>query len=141
MKINKTWRLPPPEENDEGLEWYPVVRVGRVIPFGYRQDEKDKDILLPIKEELELLEKGKKLLRQYSYREVANWLSAESGRPISHVGLMKRVKLEQRRKTEAATQRYLAERYKKALQKAKKLEEERFGGIRRETENFSSSQA
>ena len=35
---------------------------------------------------------------------------------------MKRIRLEQKRKTNASTQRYLAERYKEALQKAEKLE-------------------
>ena len=40
-------------------EWYPVVRVGRHVPFGYKQDENDEDLLIPIPEELELLEKAK----------------------------------------------------------------------------------
>jgi hypothetical protein len=38
------------------------------------------------------------------------------------VGLFKRLKLEHKRKSEAATQRYLAERYKAALEKAERLE-------------------
>ena len=37
-------------------EWYPVVSR-RHVPFGYKQDEEDPDLLLPIPEELELLEK------------------------------------------------------------------------------------
>ena len=122
MKTNRNWTLPKPEETEDGYNWKPVVRVGRTIPFGYRQSEDDKDILLPIVEELELLEKAKKFIRQYSYRQVANWLSTQSGRNISHVGLMKRIRIEQKRKTEASTQRYLAQRYKEALQKAQDLE-------------------
>tara|TARA_X000001382_G_scaffold68049_1_gene47246 strand:- start:169 stop:594 length:426 start_codon:yes stop_codon:yes gene_type:complete len=141
MKINRQWKLPPPEESEDSLEWYPVVRVGRIVPFGYEQDPNDKDVLLPIQEELELLERGKRFIKQYSYRDVANWLSTESGRYISHVGLMKRVKLEQKRKTEASTQRYLAKRYKEALEKAEKLERERFGGVKRGDSNLSPSQA
>jgi hypothetical protein len=43
------------------------------------------------------------------------------------VGLIKRVKIEQKRKKAAANQRYFAERYKKALEKAEKLENERVG--------------
>ncbi len=35
---------------------------------------------------------------------------------------MKRIRIEQKRKTEASTQRYLAQRYKEALQKAENLE-------------------
>ena len=122
MRTTKNWKLPVPEETEDGFDWKPVVRVGRVIPFGYKQDPEDKDVLLPIVEELNLLEKAKKYLRQYSYRDVANWLSEQSGRYISYVGLRHRVKLEEKRKREASNKRYLAERYKEALQKAEKLE-------------------
>lgn len=134
-KINKVWTLPAPRP-DEKFEWRKVVRVGRLVPFGYRQDPDDCDILLPIPEELDLLEEGKKYLKQYSYRDVAAWLSEQSGRYISHVGLMKRVQIERKRQREAANQRQLAEKYKKALKKAKKLEEERLGG--KETRAYSA---
>jgi len=127
MRTTKDWKLPVPEETDDGFDWQPVVRVGRVIPFGYEQDPKDKDILLPIVEQLNLLEKAKKYLKQYSYRDVANWLSEQSGRYISYVGLRHRVKLEQKRKREASNQRYLAQRYKEALEKAEKIEASAFG--------------
>ena len=127
MKTNKTWKLPKPVAVDGEYEWQPVVRVGTHVPFGYRQDPDDCDILLPIPEELELFEKAKKFIKQYSYREVAAWLSTQSGKYISHVGLYKRVKIEQQRKNEASTQRYLAQRYKEALQKAEKLETQRLG--------------
>ena len=127
MKTDKDWKLPMPEETDEGFNWHPVVRIGRTVPFGYEQAPTALDILQPVVEELELLERAKKYLKQYSYRDVANWLSEQSGRYISHVGLMKRVKLEQKRKRQASNQRYLAERYKEALQKAERLEE-RIGG-------------
>lgn len=127
MKINKTWKLPKPTETENGYDWTPVVRIGRVIPFGYKQSEEDRDILVPIPDELELLEQAKKYLKQYSYREVAAWLSQTSGKYLSHVGLYKRIKLEQKRKTEAATQRYYAERYKRAAEKAEKLEAQRIG--------------
>jgi len=123
MKTRKTWRLPAPETVDGNEVWYPLVRVGRTIPFGYEEDPNDPEILLPIQDELELYEQAKKFLKQYSYRDVANWLSNESGRYMSHVGLYKRVKLEEKYKREASNQRYLAERYKKALEKAEKLEE------------------
>ena len=127
MRTNKTWTLPKPEVIGGEYVWKPVVRVGRHVPFGYRQDPDDCDILLPIPEELELFEKAKEFLKYYSYREVSAWLSTQSGRYISHVGLYKRVKIEQQRKNEASTQRYLAKRYKEALQKAEKLETQRLG--------------
>ena len=127
MKTNRTWKLPKPVAVDGEYEWQPVVRVGTHVPFGYRQDPDDCDILLPIPEELELFEKAKKFIIQYSFREVSAWLSTQSGKYISHVGLYKRVKIEQQRKNEASTQRYLAKRYKEALQKAEKLETQRLG--------------
>jgi hypothetical protein len=139
MKTNKTWKLPKPIEVDGEYEWQPIVRVGTHVPFGYRQDPDDCDILLPIPEELELFEKAKKFIKQYSYREVSAWLSTQSGKYISHVGLYKRVKIEQQRKNEASTQRYLAQRYKEALQKAEKLETQRLGY--RERVNFSPTEA
>ena len=109
------------------------------MPFGYRQDPEDDDILLPIPEELEALEEAKKYLKQYSYRDVANWLSEKSARYISHVGLMKRVKLERKRKAEASTQRYYAERYKEAAAKAETLERNRIGA--RASTSTSESEA
>jgi len=112
MRTTKDWKLPVPEETEDGFDWQPVVRVGRTVPFGYEQDPEDKDILLPIVEELNLLEKAKKYLKQYSYRDVSNWLSEQSG---------------QKRKREASNQRYLAQRYKEALEKAEKIEATRFG--------------
>lgn len=123
----KTWKLPKPEKVDGEWEWETIVRVGRFIPFGYRQDTDDCDILQPIPEELELFEQAKKHLKQYSYREVAAWLSETSGRYLSHVGLYKRVKLEHKRKKEASVQRFYAERYKEAAEKAEKLEGQRLG--------------
>jgi hypothetical protein len=126
-KIKTEWKLPKPVDNGDHYEWKPVVRVGKVIPFGYGEDPNDKDILLPIPKELELLEQAKKHLKRYSYRAVAAWLSEQSGRVISHVGLFKRVRLEHKRKTEAANQRYLSQRYKEALEKAERLEG-RIGG-------------
>ena len=72
-KVQKTWRLPRPDYIDGKKTWYPVVRVGRVVPFGYKQDPNDDDVLLPIPSELELYEQAKKHLKKYSYRDVANW--------------------------------------------------------------------
>ena len=67
------WTLPKPEMDVK--EWSRIPRVARTIPFGYEEDPEDSDFLLPIKEELDALEMAKKHLKQYSYREVATWLS------------------------------------------------------------------
>lgn len=127
MSLIELTELPGPDKNSE-VRWHPLVRVGRVIPFGYKQDPDDPDIILPIESELELLQIAKKHLKQYASRDVAAWLSAQSGRSISHVGLLKRVKIEKNRKRSATIYRQLAERYEKALKKAEELEKARVGG-------------
>ena len=135
----KTWQLPKPQKVNGNYEWVPVVRIGRTIPFGYRQDPEDCDILLPIPEELELFEQAKTHLKKYSYRQVAAWLSTTSGRNISHVGLFKRIKLEQKRKNAARIQDFYAQRYREAAEKAEKLEKERIGARRDVSGDESSS--
>ena len=127
MRTTKAWTLPKPEETEEGYNWKPVVRVGRTIPFGYKQDEEDKDILLPISTELELLEKAKKFIKQYSYRQVADWLTTQTGRYISHVGLRKRVANERQRKNQIRSLRKWAEYAEKAITKTKEIETQRTG--------------
>ena len=127
MRVDRTWKLPRPVKEGGEYNWKTVVRVGRHIPFGYRQDPEDCDILLPIPIELELIEKAKKHVKKYSYREVAAWSSTQSGRPISHVGLFKRLKIERKRKAAASNQRYIAQRYKEAYKKAQRYEGRQLG--------------
>ena len=67
------------------------TRKTSTIPFGYKLDETDKKTLLPISEELEAYRKAKTYLQSCSYREVATWLSATTGRKISAQGLRKKV--------------------------------------------------
>lgn len=122
---DQSWRIP--KRGAKG-EWYPIIRVGRHVPFGYEQDPDDPDLLLPIPSELEMLETAKKYLAEYSLRMVARWLTEESGRYISHVGLNKRVSIESKRRAAASTYRDYARRYKEASEKAYKLDEERLGG-------------
>jgi len=119
------WQVPLRGENGE---WYPIIRVGRHVPFGYKQDEEDPDLLIPIPEELELLEKAKLFLQEYSLRQVARWLSQQSGRYISHVGLDKRVRIEEKRRRASSSYRKYAKKYKEASRKAEKIEKERLGG-------------
>lgn len=121
------FKLPQPTDIKDEEEWVPVPRIARTIPFGYEADEDDPDILIPVPKELDLLETARKHVKQYSYREVANWLSANSGRYISHVGLRKRLAHERQRKNQAASLRKWAEYAETAIAKAKAIEEERTG--------------
>ena len=121
------WKLPQPTDIKEENEWIPIPRIARTVPFGYKQDDEDPDILQPIQIELDLLEKARSHVNQYSYREVANWLSTNSDRYISHVGLRKRLQNERQRKNKVASIRKWAEYAETAIAKAKALEEERTG--------------
>ena len=121
------WELPRPIKGKE-KEWHVVARVSnRQIPFGYRVHPDNDRLLDPIPEELEALEVAKRHLKQYSYREVAIWLSKTTGRYISHMGLHKRIKIEQKRKKSATIKRKLARRLEETLSQIKKLEEDCIG--------------
>tara|TARA_R100000231_G_scaffold25124_1_gene23075 strand:- start:639 stop:1058 length:420 start_codon:yes stop_codon:yes gene_type:complete len=124
------WKLPQPTDIKEENEWLPVPRIARTVPFGYEVDPEDEDLLLPIKEELDYLEKAKMYLRQYSLREVAAWLSKNTGRYISHLGLQKRIKHERQRKDKARSLRKWAEYAEKAIKKAEEIETSRVGAKR-----------
>jgi hypothetical protein len=121
------WKLPQPTDIKDENEWVQIPRIARTVPFGYKQNEDDPDILDPIPTELDLLEKARQHVNQYSYREVANWLSTNSGRYISHVGLRKRLSNERQRKNKAASLRKWADYAQKAIAKAQEIEEARTG--------------
>jgi|TARA_R110000868_G_scaffold150251_2_gene373327 hypothetical protein len=120
-----SWKLPQPLDVKEDGEWIPLPRIARTIPFGYELDEDDDKVLLPIETELNTLAEAKKHLKKYSYREVSNWLSTRTGRYISHVGLMKRVRNERKRKNKANSLRKWAAYVEETLAKAEELENER----------------
>ena len=123
------WKLPQPTDvkDEEGKEWSKIPRISRIIPFGYEKDIEDPDVLNPIPLELEAIEMARKYVKQYSFRQVANWLTQKTGREISHVGLRKRLMHEQQRKNQARTLRKWSEYAQKAIEKAKAIEEERLG--------------
>ena len=87
---------------------YPFLRrKGRTIPFGYRIYDDDPQLLEPVVEELEALDKAEKLIKQgCSYRDTVTWLVQVTGRSLSHVGLYKRLKNKRalRRRAVAAAQ-------------------------------------
>ena len=123
------WKLPQPTDlkDEEQKEWIQIPRIARTIPFGYRINEEDSELLDPIPYELEAIELARKYVNQYSYRQVANWLTKKTGRDISHTGLRKRLIHERHRKNKARTLRKWSEYAEKAIQKAKEIEEGRVG--------------
>jgi len=123
------WKLPQPTDlkDEEQKEWVQIPRIARIVPFGYKINEEDQDLLDPIPYELEAIELARKYTKQYSYREIANWLTKKTGRDISHVGLRKKLMHEQQRKNKARTLRKWSEYAQKAIEKAKAIEEKTTG--------------
>ena len=124
-----SWKLPQPTDlkDEEQKEWVQIPRIARIVPFGYKLNEEVQDLLDPIPYELEAIELARKYTKQYSYREIANWLTKKTGREISHVGLRKRLMHEQQRKNKARTLRKWSEYAQKAIEKAKAIEKSRIG--------------
>tara|TARA_A100001515_G_scaffold108379_1_gene89203 strand:+ start:1755 stop:2162 length:408 start_codon:yes stop_codon:yes gene_type:complete len=131
MRSAGKWKLPQPTDIKEDNEWISIPRIARSIPFGYEIDKEDSAILNPIPQQLDLLEKARQHIKQYSFRQVANWLTKNTGREISHVGLRKRLLHEKQRKNKIKSISIWAEYAKKAIQKAEELATQRTGAKRK----------
>jgi len=123
------WKLPQPTDlkDEDETEWIQIPRIARTIPFGYKVNDNDAELLDPVPYELEAIELARKHIKQYSFRQVANWITTKTGREISHVGLRKRLMHEKQRKDKARTLKRWSEYAEKAIQKAKEIEEGRVG--------------
>ena len=108
-------------------KWVAIPRISRVIPFGYEVDPNNPNTLLPVPIELEALEAAKKHIKRFSYRDVANWITAVTGRSISHMGLKKRLDIERNRRTKARVIKSWANRLEEAKARAETFEHGRLG--------------
>jgi len=124
------FKMPDPVGLKDDNEWLEIPRISKTIPFGYIAHKTDDKLLVPIIEELEALELAKEYLNEYSYREVAGWLSERTGREISHVGLRKRNQTEKQRKSKAATYKVWLKKYEEALIKLEEIESKRTGATK-----------
>ena len=66
-------------------------RSSSTIPFGYKLSESDNQMLEPVQKELQMLDKILPMVKDktMSLREGSMWLTHETGRSISHMGLKK----------------------------------------------------
>mgnify|MGYP003634730874 CR=1 FL=1 len=66
-------------------------RSSSTIPFGYKLDDNNVELLTPIPEQLEQLDKMIIMIKQktLSLREAALFLEHKTGRIITHMGLKK----------------------------------------------------
>ena len=129
------FKMPDPVGLKDDNEWLEIPRISKTIPFGYQEHKIDDKLLVPIIEELEALELAKEYLNEYSYREVAGWLSERTGREISHVGLRKRVQIEKKRKGKAETYKLWLKKYETALQKLEEIESKHTGAKKERKES------
>jgi|TARA_S200002703_G_scaffold129467_1_gene116527 hypothetical protein len=69
-----------------------IKRTTSTIPFGYELD-KQEGYLKPIEEQILALSVASFMVKEdeVSLRDAADWLYAETGRYISHVGLKKHI--------------------------------------------------
>jgi len=77
-------------------------KISRIIPFGYEKVN-GKDLLRPIKDQLKHLNTAKNLYKDgnTSLRRVSQWLTDNTGRYISHVGLRKIINKEKLKNNKA----------------------------------------
>ena len=66
-------------------------RTSSTIPFGYKLNEDNTELLETIPEQLEALDKIIPMIKNktMSLRDGSMWLTHETGRSISHMGLKK----------------------------------------------------
>ena len=66
-------------------------RSSSTIPFGYKLSESDNQMLEIVEEEINALDKILPMVKDktISLREGSMWLTHETGRSISHMGLKK----------------------------------------------------
>ena len=111
-------------------EWAPIPRASREVPFGYIVDPQNEKWFLPVPLELDNLELAKEHVRKYSYREVADWLAATTGRSISYVGLKKRIESEALRRYKRGVALKWAAAAEKKREEADRLAKEYLGAKR-----------
>lgn len=118
------WILPQPRSMNADAEFTQIPRLTLNVglPFGYKENAEDPLVLDPIPLELEALEKAKGYIKRYSSRHVAAWLTKVTGRYISGVGLLKRIRSEQNNSNTASSLWSWAARYKKAIESAEKFQ-------------------
>ena len=80
------------ERKDKLKEGY-ITRTSSTIPFGYELEEESSSFLVPIENELNVLEEVTKAVfhGEISLGIGVDWLEAETGRKMSRPGLKKHV--------------------------------------------------
>ena len=64
----------------------------RTVPFGYKVSEEEEKTLEAVPEQMDALKEAEQYLENCSYKEVADWVTNKTGRPITGMGLRKVLK-------------------------------------------------
>ena len=66
-------------------------RSSSTIPYGYKLEDSNTELLTPVTDELDALDKVLPMIRDktLSLREGSMWLESTTGRKLSHMGLKK----------------------------------------------------
>jgi hypothetical protein len=66
-------------------------RSSSTIPYGYKLDDDNTELLTPVTSELDALDKVLPMIKDktLSLREGSVWLESTTGRKLSHMGLKK----------------------------------------------------
>ena len=66
-------------------------RSSSTIPYGYKLDDDNTELLTPVTSELDALDKVLPMIKDktLSLREGSMWLESTTGRKLSHMGLKK----------------------------------------------------
>lgn len=132
---------PPDPLKKHRKQWERIPHLAihkQIIPFGYELDPEDNDWLLPIDDDLALLELAKKHVKRYSYDSVAAWLSTHASRSITGKALKKRLDVERKRKRLASIKRFYAKRLETILWQIEQLETKRLGAYKCEERGDAS---
>lgn len=65
----------------------PVDKTAFVVPWGYEISPHDPKMLEPVEEMIQMLVQVKQAMAYATYRDLADWMTVESGVPITCFGL------------------------------------------------------
>jgi hypothetical protein len=104
-------------------KWARIPKLSSTVPWGYDVDPEHPDVLVPNEHCLDILEEGRKHLKNYTYKQVANWVTTRSGRHCPPSVLQSRVESAKRRNNYIAVLQRWARQAEEALETARRIEE------------------
>ena len=111
------WILPQPPKTEEYIQ-IPRFKFNSNVPFGYKVNPENEDVLEPVKHELDALAQALIYLKTYPATKVAAWLTTTTGRSITPSVLLRRVRKELSYRHKVAFYKRLADKFEIYLNEA-----------------------